>query len=286
MSPVGGKEKEKKEKMADTQQRIAAVTNYVIALYSIANGIDAMYPAERARVGAWETEARAKGVFEGNIIAVLGPFNVWEEIVTTLSGGTIPREIMRVQQGGAVPHEAEWASGNTAGPTTQGDLAPYRPPPRISLPSIDTILASQGGALAGASQYSGNTSVTVPRQDVAVPASVATSPNVVQTIAAQYPAPPPQTMTPPDGDTQALPYPTSGISGALPTAPSSKTGGGPSTISPNVGGNPDGSMVDYRTTSGAAGVTGEPDVGLLAIPAWVWGLGLLALAFVLVKKGR
>lgn len=174
----------------DQQTQIAAYNNYTICLWSIANGIDAMYPRVRAQVGEWEKAARAAGVHEANIIAFLGPFNVWEETVTTLSGGTIPREIQRVQQGGAIPDVEKWGSGQMGcGPDT---LTAYRPPPAPVPPSIESMIAAQGGARTGSAQYASPISPTVERVSIAIPEAVQQEaaagllPTVTGNVQAQY----------------------------------------------------------------------------------------------------
>jgi hypothetical protein len=164
-----------------------ASTNYQICLGAIASGIESMYPRVRAQVAEWEQAARAAGVHEANIIAFLGPFNVWEETVTTLSGGTIPREIQRVQQGGAVPNPEKWQAG-----CDMSLLTAYQPPRVPAIPSVESMLTAQGGARTGTAQYDSPISVTQPRVSIEIPAAVQEEagagllPTLTTNVKAQY----------------------------------------------------------------------------------------------------
>jgi len=162
-----------------------ASSNYQTCLWSIANGIDAMYPQVRKRVGDWEAAARAAGVFEGNIIAFLGPFNVWEETVTSLSGQVIPLELKRVQQGGAVPNPEKWQAG-----CDPSGLTAFQPPPAPVPPPIADMLSRQGGAQTGAAQYTAKLSVTEERPIIVIPEAVQAQaqnlPTLVSNVQAQY----------------------------------------------------------------------------------------------------
>ena len=168
---------------------MVAGTNYRICLDSLAKQAEALYPRVRAQVGEWEKAARAAGVHEANIIAFLGPFNVWEEAITTLSGGTIPREIIRLQNGGAVPTPELFQAGcNFDAPAVKAFAIPPAPVP----PSVESMLAAQGGARTGASQYSGPISVTQERPSVVIPeavqqdAAAGNAPSLVTNATAQY----------------------------------------------------------------------------------------------------
>lgn len=130
---------------------------YQNALQGIANYIDStLLPQERAKLAKWEADARAAGVYEGSIIvAVLQPWNVWDQGMADLSSVVIPNEMRRVQAGGAdgVVSAFNWTF----------------PPP---LPDIGAMLAAQGGALVGAQQHTALMSAATPSEPVALPPSV------------------------------------------------------------------------------------------------------------------
>lgn len=110
---------------------------YENQLWAIVSRIDdSILPTERARLAAWEADARARGVAEANIIAVLRSWNIWDQATADLSSVTIPNELKRVQSGGA-----------------DGDISKFQPTAPPSLPDIGGMLSAQGGALTGASQY-------------------------------------------------------------------------------------------------------------------------------------
>jgi hypothetical protein len=161
-------------------QKQAALTNYVICLSTVSKDNEVRFQRAKQATEAWAVAARQAGVFEGSIIAVLGPFNVWEEVAATMSGN-IDREIYRVQHGGAVPNEATWYGGC-------GDTSPWRIPNAIALPDIAALVTKQGGAVKGTAQYQGTTPVVVEREVIAIPkgVSLAPTPTLITNVKAQY----------------------------------------------------------------------------------------------------
>lgn len=229
---------------------------YLNTLWGYANTIELnILPAARKRIEAWTTEARAAGVHEANIISYLTPFNAWDQAMADLSGIVIPLEIKRIQWGGKKP------TGDTATIT-----APYRPTPQPPLPSIDSLIAAQGGARTGTSQYTG------PISPVTVAAPVL--PKVFETVQVvttgagstvrQIPPPVPDTFPAPAG--------TPGGNATLTDLP--VTGSG--TV-PEAAGAPNG-------TAGATGSAGTGSGLTGAAKGFPWVLVGLAALFVLGRK--
>lgn len=133
---------------------------YQNALLGIASYIDnTLLPQERARLDAWLASARAAGVYEGSIIvAVLQPWNVWDQGMADLSSVAIPNELRRVQQGGP-----------------DGDIAQFRQTPPPPLPDVGAMVAAQGGALVGAQQHTALMSAATPSEPVNLPPAVLTN---------------------------------------------------------------------------------------------------------------
>lgn len=133
---------------------------YQNTLSGIANYIDSqLLPTERANLAAWETAARAAGVAEANIIAVLQAWNIWDQATADLSAIAIQKELMRVQAGGP-----------------DGIVSQFNPTAPPALPNVPGMLQAQGGALSGAAQYSAPVSPTQVVPAVNIPAAVANDP--------------------------------------------------------------------------------------------------------------
>lgn len=120
------------------------------ALFYYANTylLQSLIPTQQARLDAWVADARARGVHEANIIAVLTPWNRWLEAIANLADVTIPQELQRVQAGGAVDPQYV----NVDGFNPPAEFKATAPP---VLPNIDELLVAQGGALTGEARYTG-----------------------------------------------------------------------------------------------------------------------------------
>lgn len=136
----------------------AGYTNTLARIAAYIEGT--LIPQARATVATWESQARAAGVHEANVIAYLKAFNVWEQATAELAGTTIPLEIQRMQQ-----------------PTLQplGNVADYNPTPPPAPPAVASLVTAQGGARTGAAQYTGAI-VPVATPTVTLPTAVAAAP--------------------------------------------------------------------------------------------------------------
>ena len=129
---------------ATSQASDISTSVYLSGLWGIVSGLEMSMPRDLERLNQWTLSARNAGVAEANIIAVLRSWNAWEDANATLRDITIPTEIKRVQSGGS---------------PGSGDLTPWRGTPAPALPSIESMLNNQGGALSGDTRYSGTTQV-------------------------------------------------------------------------------------------------------------------------------
>lgn len=184
-------------------------------------------PTERARLAAWEADARARGVAEANIIAILRSWNIWDQATADLATVSIWQELKRVQAGG-----------------TDGDLSKFQPTAPPPLPDIGGMLAAQGGALTGSSQYTKPIS-PIASPPVSIPTAVAENPTTTFTTLQAG-------LTAPNGNPTVN---TPGISGSLPPAPTQSALNAPPSV-PTAG------MTSPRPAPGTAGNIAAP--GLVA----------------------
>lgn len=134
-----------------------AETAYYVTLGGYENQGRAALDAFRVAVSAWEESARAAGVTETNVIAVLQSANLWDQATADLVDIAIPTEIKRVQNGG----------------TPLSSLSGFAPTPPPTLPDIADVLASQGGAVSGTARYTGGTVTITPPPVTLAPVVVA-----------------------------------------------------------------------------------------------------------------
>lgn len=222
---------------------------YESALWGTATYIDnTLLPQERAKLNAWETAARAAGVYEGTIIvAVLQPWNAWDQGMADLSGIAIPNELKRVQAGGA-----------------DGDLSAFKwtfPPP---LPDIATLLEQQGGALVGAQQHTAALSPVPPPEPVNLPPAVLADPSPALASVVNNMAP------------ESRPGAVAGGAALSPTGMTGVLGDAPQSGALGASGNS-----GEPALGGGAGPA-DP-LPASPLPGWLWPLAALA-AFVLFTK--
>lgn len=224
---------------------------YENALWGNATYIEnTLLPTNRARLNEWETAARAAGVYEGTIIsAVLQPWNAWDQGMADLAAIAIPNELKRVQAGGA-----------------DGNLADFRwtfPP---ALPDVQELLAKQGGALAGTTQYTAALSPQPAPAPVELPPAVLVDQSPALASVLNNMAPDVRPSATPGG-APLDPVPSSGVLGDAPQSGSLTAG--------NVGGAP--------LTAAMPNVDIAPPASR---QAWLWALAALAAVAVLGGSKR
>lgn len=234
---------------------------YLSTLWGWATFIEnELLPRNLAKLNAWVTDARAAGLYEGTIIiAVLQPWNAWEQAHADLAGIAIPTEMKRVQAGGA-----------------PGALDAFKwtfPP---ALPDISTFLAKQGGALAGSAQYTAALSPEAAPAPPAIPAAVMVAPTpALQSVV--------NNMAPelrPGATPQGAPLDPLGSAGVLGDAPQSGSlgasgnSGAPSLSSPAGPADP----LDAGASVGASLAT------LDGWPPWLWLAVLVGAALVFGRR--
>ncbi|GMV11567.1 MAG: hypothetical protein AMXMBFR55_33010 [Gemmatimonadota bacterium] len=230
-------------------------------LWGIANYIDGtLLPRERARLAAWESNARAAGLYEGTVIvSVLQPWNTWDQGMADLAAIVIPNELKRVQAGGP-----------------DGDIKAFQwtsPPP---LPDVGALLQQQGGALIGAQQHTAALSPVAPPAPVELPAAVLADPTPALQSLVNNMAPEAR----PGATPQGAPLDPLGSAGVLGDAPQSGSlgasgnSGAPSLSSPAGPADP----LDAGASVGASLAT------LDGWPPWMWLAVLVGAAVVFGRR--